>query len=152
VATGRTLHLYTSSLSKVGEVMPLKRISHEKATIATRMYLQWSSARLDRLRVRHAYVLKPAMATKQLYSIWLVPDEESSAYDRLKQEISYWATTVPGPEFVPHVTLVGGIDSSEAEVLKRTEYLAQQLRVPYPCVCTIYENVSVGSICVAARV
>ena len=54
--------------------------------------------------------------------------------DRLQQEINYLADAYSGPTFPPHVTLIGGVNGSEAEVMKSAHELAANLKV-----CTTME-------------
>ena len=49
--------------------------------------------------------------------------------DRLHQEIGYLADAYGGPTFPPHVTLVGSVNGSEAEVVKSAHELAANLKV-----------------------
>lgn len=51
-------------------------------------------------------------------------------YDKLHAEVRRLAAAVPGaPTFLPHVTLLGGVRTSEADVLERARTLAGQLKV-----------------------
>jgi 2'-5' RNA ligase len=55
------------------------------------------------------------------YSIWLVPDRETRAYRTLDELIGDYAQSYPdAPDFEPHITLLGGIETDEATVSERT--------------------------------
>lgn len=55
-------------------------------------------------------------------------------FDKLNAEVRRLAATVPdGPHFLPHVTLLGGIAATEADVLSRAATLAKQLQVGGAC-------------------
>ncbi|MDY6773931.1 MAG: ribonuclease BN, partial [Candidatus Nanohaloarchaea archaeon] len=46
-----------------------------------------------------------------LYSLWLVPEEDSTVYDRLSSLIQKYAKRYEdAPVFEPHVTAVGGLE------------------------------------------
>lgn len=49
--------------------------------------------------------------------------------DKLHGEIRSLSARVPGaPPFLPHVTLLGGIHTTEADVLQRAQQLAAKLK------------------------
>lgn len=53
--------------------------------------------------------------------------------DKLHTEIKSLAGRTPGaPTFLPHVTLLGGIRATEADVLARAQQLAARLKVGWP--------------------
>lgn len=55
---------------------------------------------------------------------------EGSLADKLHAEIKGLAGRTPGaPVFQPHVTLLGGIQATEADVLHRAQQLAARLKV-----------------------
>lgn len=69
--------------------------------------------------------MKPA-AVSGTYSIWLIPDRESPAYRALDDLIADHARSHPdAPNFDPHITLLGGIETDEATVVDRTRNLAR---------------------------
>ncbi|KAL4420042.1 hypothetical protein ABPG77_007481 [Micractinium sp. CCAP 211/92] len=75
------------------------------------------------------------------YSIWVMP--RGSLADKLHAEIKGLAGRTPGaPVFQPHVTLLGGIQATEADVLHRAQQLAARLK-PYRITL---DQVSCGSI------
>ena len=54
------------------------------------------------------------------YSIWLVPDRETQAYQTLDELIGEYARSYPdSPDFDPHITLRGGIETDEPTVRDR---------------------------------
>lgn len=59
------------------------------------------------------------------YSIWLIPDTESSVYRSLDELITSKAEEYPdAPDFRPHVTVLGGLDMERDSLLERTQELA----------------------------
>ena len=48
---------------------------------------------------------------------------------QLQQEISYLADAYGGPTFPPHVTLVGGVEGTESQILESAMELADALKV-----------------------
>ncbi len=61
------------------------------------------------------------------YSLWLTPDVASQEYRSLSANIAELAGVYGTPLFEPHVTLIGGIQGTEAEVRARTQELADRL-------------------------
>lgn len=60
------------------------------------------------------------------YSIWLVPDREAQEYQILDELIGEYARSYPdAPDFDPHITLLGGIETDEPTVVDRTQDLAR---------------------------
>ena len=64
------------------------------------------------------------------YSLWLVPDTKSEMYHALAQCIADIAKEYQTSNFVPHATLLGGVDGSEEGVRDTTRKLAEMI-VPY---------------------
>lgn len=64
------------------------------------------------------------------YSLWLVPDTKSEALRVLAQHIADIAKKHQTPNFVPHATLLGGVDGTEADMRAKTQELAEKL-APY---------------------
>lgn len=61
----------------------------------------------------------------ETYSVWLIPDVESSAYQSLDELIRAKAGKYPdAPDFRPHITVIGGLNSDRDLVLERTKELA----------------------------
>lgn len=59
------------------------------------------------------------------YSVWLIPESDSSAYRSLNKLISQNAQTYPdAPDFRPHVTVVGGIRMDRDLVEERTQKIS----------------------------
>lgn len=56
------------------------------------------------------------------YTLWLQPDGE--VYKRFAELILKLAKSYNGPIFQPHVTLLGGIEQQEEQVLERTRQLS----------------------------
>jgi 2'-5' RNA ligase len=60
------------------------------------------------------------------YSIWLVPDRDTDAYRTFDGMIGDLARSYPdAPDFAPHVTLLGGVETDEATVVERTRDLVR---------------------------
>ena len=60
------------------------------------------------------------------YSIWLVPDRETQEYRRLDELIGEYARSYPdAPDFDPHITLLGGIETDEPTVVDRARDLVR---------------------------
>ncbi|KAL6784018.1 hypothetical protein ACKKBG_A04440 [Auxenochlorella protothecoides x Auxenochlorella symbiontica] len=68
------------------------------------------------------------------FSLWLMPHDGAPEHpfnERLQREINAQANRIAGaPSFAPHVTLLGGIEGTEADVLERADRLGAQLK-PY---------------------
>ncbi|DBA86322.1 TPA: hypothetical protein ACH3X2_005557 [Trebouxia sp. C0005] len=62
------------------------------------------------------------------YSIWIEPKGPLAA--RLQKEINYLADPYGGPTFPPHVTLVGGVNGPEEQIIECAKGLADTLQ-PY---------------------
>lgn len=61
------------------------------------------------------------------YSVWLTFDARSPAYERYRDRIAELAETVAdAPVFEPHVTVVGGVDGTEATLVETTRTLASE--------------------------
>ena len=67
-------------------------------------------------------------AQGKLYSIWLMPPQDSGVAQRLKEEIRTLQQQASGAAFEPHVTLLGGLETTEANVLDATKTLAASLQ------------------------
>lgn len=63
------------------------------------------------------------------YTLWLMP--KGQLYEKLKALIKKLANENNGPAFEPHVTLLGGIELSEEEVIKRTTQLVKDQKPFY---------------------
>lgn len=75
------------------------------------------------------------------YSLWVMP--RGPLADKLHGEIRGLVARTPGaPPVLPHVTLLGGIKSTEADVLARARQLAATLK-PYRIT---FDRVACGSI------
>jgi hypothetical protein len=59
------------------------------------------------------------------FSLWLTPDGESSA--RLSALIAGLAARLGTPRFVPHLTLIPGLEGDEEDLVRRTEGLGRRL-------------------------
>lgn len=64
------------------------------------------------------------------YSLWLVPDIKSEVYRALAQCIADIAKEHQTPNFIPHATLLGGVDGNEESILDKTRKLAEMI-APY---------------------
>jgi 2'-5' RNA ligase len=60
------------------------------------------------------------------YSLWLMPRGDVS--ERLARTLHELSVRCAGPEFPPHVTLLGGITGQRQEVLRKSARLATHLR------------------------
>lgn len=67
------------------------------------------------------------MSNASGYSLWLVPDTKSEVYRALAQCIADIAKEHQTPSFVPHATLLGGVDGSEESVRDKTRKLAEMI-------------------------
>lgn len=67
--------------------------------------------------------------TKTYYSLWFKPDGDVAA--RLQKVIDELAEEYHGPHFAPHVTLIGGIEGTEEQVIAKTKKLADSF-TPFP--------------------
>lgn len=65
------------------------------------------------------------MLKPRSYFLWLKPS--GGAYGQLAGVIAELARQWSGPTFDPHVTLLGGLEGSEAELVERSTQLAAQL-------------------------
>lgn len=63
------------------------------------------------------------------YTLWLMPKGE--VYNRFESLIKKLAKEYGGPIFEPHVTLLGDIEQSEEEVIRKTEQLVLGQK-PFP--------------------
>jgi 2'-5' RNA ligase len=66
------------------------------------------------------------MTTITHYSIWLMPSGKIN--EELKKTISKLSHEFAGPVFLPHVTLLGNLDSDKQELLSHTQQLAAHIR------------------------
>lgn len=64
------------------------------------------------------------------YSLWLTPDICSEAYTKYSSCIASIADRYGTPRFLPHVTLLGGVQGSEKDLYDRAWRLAERL-APY---------------------
>lgn len=61
------------------------------------------------------------------YSIWLIPDRDSNAYQQLEEKIEEYAQLYEdAPEFEPHITVLGGGEGERARLKDEVERLAQE--------------------------
>lgn len=61
--------------------------------------------------------------------------------DKLHAEVRRLAAAVPGaPTFLPHVTLLGGVRTTEADMLERAHTLSAQLKVTTGCIHAINQR------------
>jgi hypothetical protein len=67
------------------------------------------------------------------YHLWFNPS--GAAYAILAATISRLAEELGGPAFEPHITLIGSLEGTEEELIKKTQELAQQLE-PFQAVLT----------------
>jgi len=63
------------------------------------------------------------------YHLWLKPSREAS--DRFADVIQQFARELDAPTFVPHITLLGNLNGSEAEHVASSNELTRRLR-PFP--------------------
>ena len=60
------------------------------------------------------------------YSIWLVPDRGTDAYQQLDKVIGEYAQRFEdAPEFEPHITVVGGVEGDESVLEEGVQSLAE---------------------------
>lgn len=60
------------------------------------------------------------------YSVWLMPEKKSEELEKLQSLISEYSREYGTPDFVPHVTLVGGLKISESRVMTEVSKLADK--------------------------
>lgn len=60
------------------------------------------------------------------YSIWFIPDGKT--FKILSKVISNLSKKYSSPFFDPHITLLGGIEKSEDEVIEKTQKLALKIK------------------------
>src|SRR5262245_35383966 len=60
-------------------------------------------------------------------TLWLMP-QEGESQRRLADLIASLAQRLGTPRFEPHLTLLGGLEGSEADIVERTGALARMLR------------------------
>lgn len=90
---------------------------------AEALRVQWRHGRLRRRQLPPRLPLRPHTFLPFLRSA-------GPLYDKLHAEVRRLAAAVPGaPTFLPHLTLLGGVRTSEADVLERARTLAGQLKV-----------------------
>jgi len=58
------------------------------------------------------------------YSVWLMPEEDSEEMSKFQSLITEYSERYESPDFVPHVTLVGGIERPENVLLEKVQELA----------------------------
>lgn len=92
-------------------------------------------------RLRHTLSLWPgriaasaaqarmADSATSTYSIWLMSSPESDVTARVKQEMAALQQRAEGADFLPHVTLVGGIAGAELSVVDKVKSLAADMQV-----------------------
>lgn len=61
------------------------------------------------------------------YSIWAMP--KGAVAEKLQGEINYFGSKFHAPVFRPHVTITGGINLTQDEVLKQARDLASRIKV-----------------------
>ncbi|KAH9627288.1 hypothetical protein KSS87_013533 [Heliosperma pusillum] len=66
---------------------------------------------------------------KQAYSVWGLPTEE--ARERMKKVMKTLATEFNGPEFEPHVTIVGAINLTLQDALNKFSSACNDLKKAY---------------------
>ncbi len=66
------------------------------------------------------------MAKATGYSLWLMPSGD--VYDKLTEIISRLSKMYSTPVFEPHITLIGGIEVSEEEIISKTSELASIIK------------------------
>ena len=64
---------------------------------------------------------------EKVYSIWLVPKADV-LLKRLNEEIEALSQKAGSLPFVPHVTLIGGVQCTEEEVLEKSRALATRIQ------------------------
>ena len=64
-----------------------------------------------------------------VFSIWLIPASEDATYRRVAEEIALLTARYEGVPFEPHVTLLGGVQTTKEDMLQKTRDLATQLKV-----------------------
>jgi 2'-5' RNA ligase len=57
------------------------------------------------------------------YSVWLVPDRDSTAYRQLAETIEDYAEAYDTPAFDPHVTILGSISDEQDRIARQIEDL-----------------------------
>lgn len=65
------------------------------------------------------------------YSLWLVPPRDDKTFEFLRGLIQELARKYETPTFDPHVTLLGGIEGEEQDIVEKTKSLASSLS-PHP--------------------
>src|SRR3954462_2265494 len=67
------------------------------------------------------------------YHLWFKPSGE--AYKILRRTIEQLAQKLDAPMFEPHISLIGNLDGTEEEIIKKSESLAKSLK-PFTAVLT----------------
>ncbi|PSC67618.1 poly(A) RNA polymerase GLD2 [Micractinium conductrix] len=137
----------SAALSASAPAPPATAAAVEAATVhdAAAAAQQGGSASSDSgtpdSRLLHERSSDMAAAPVKSYSLWAMP--RGPLADRLGSEIRALAAATPGaPPFAPHVTLLGGIRTTEADVLARAKRLAAELK-PYR---VAFDRVSSGAV------
>lgn len=69
----------------------------------------------------------PKLLNTDVYSVWLIPDQDTDVYQRLEATINKYAQQYEdAPVFEPHITVVGGIDGDESVLDDGVRSLAEQ--------------------------
>lgn len=63
-------------------------------------------------------------------SLWLVPEQDTAAYQTLSQLIADIGRVFSSPVFEPHVTLLGGMEGTREDILRKSKKLSAMLN-PY---------------------
>ena len=61
------------------------------------------------------------------YSVWLVPEKDSKDMRELDNLISSYAEDYGTPDFMPHVTLIGGVQKNLAVVKEKVSSLIEDI-------------------------
>ena len=61
------------------------------------------------------------------YSVWLVPEEDSEEMRELDNLISSYAEDYGTPDFMPHVTLVGGVEKNLKMIEEKVDSLTEDV-------------------------
>ncbi|KAF5833605.1 cyclic phosphodiesterase-like protein-domain-containing protein [Dunaliella salina] len=94
---------------------------------------------------------QPEQLQPSSFSLWLEPEPADPLYGQLVREMDHLATSFHGPRFVPHVTLLGGMDMSEDQARDAAAQIASKIK-PYTL---HFEKVQWGSFffqCVFIRI
>ena len=62
------------------------------------------------------------------YSIWLMPEPDSTTQAQLKNIIFSLSSSYGGPVFEPHVTMISSFLGNEKELLEKTEIISKKIK------------------------